>query len=83
MHSENTKMMKIPQETHCRCHFLSPSKERIIHGYPDKAHNYGYGSVRLQIQTDHGYNRISPIRVSPYDRTKFRSRYLVGSHILH
>ena len=39
MHSENMGMMKIPQESHCRCHFLSPSKEQIIHGYLDKVHN--------------------------------------------
>src|SRR5438105_3833965 len=44
-------MMKIPQESCCRCHFLSPSKERIIHSYPDKVHNYGYGSVQFRIQT--------------------------------
>ena len=58
--------MQETQGSHCKCHFLCPLKERIIRGYPDKAHNYGYGSVRIQIATVMGIIRILPIRVSPY-----------------
>ena len=58
--------MQETQRSHCKCHFLCPLKERIIHGYPDKAHNYGYGSVRIRIATVMGIIRILPIRVSPY-----------------
>jgi len=30
-------------------HFLGPQKVRIIHGHPDKAHNYGSSSVRIRV----------------------------------
>ena len=57
--------MQETQGSHCKCHFLCPLKEWIIRGYPDKAHNYGYGSVRIRIATVTGIIRILPIHVSP------------------
>jgi len=59
-------LMQETQESHCKCHFLCPLKEQIIRGYPDKAHNYGYGSVRIWIAMVMGIIQILPIRVSPY-----------------
>ena len=61
-------LMQETQGSHCKCHFLCPLKEWIICGYPDKAHNYGYGSVRIRIATVAGIIRILPIHVSPYLR---------------
>jgi len=58
--------MQETQGSHCKCHFLCPLKERIIRSYPDKAHNYSYGSVRIQIAMVTGIIRILPICVSPY-----------------
>jgi len=65
--------MQETQGSHCKCHFLCPLKERIIRGYPDKAHNYGYGSVRIRIATVTGIIRILPIRVSPYVEPTIRT----------
>jgi len=65
--------MQETQGSHCKCHFLCPLKERIIRGYPDKAHNYGYGSVRIRIATVTGIIRILPIRVSPYYKIRVLS----------
>jgi len=75
-------LMQETQESHCKCHFLCPLKERIIRGYPDKAHNYGYGLVQIRIAMVTGIIRILPIRVSPYmDGCKIKHQVFVLDEI--
>jgi len=65
MPSENMIPMQRPQENGCQCHFLHPQKVWIIHGHPDKVHNYGYGSVQIWIAMVMGINQIKPSMLVP------------------